>query len=292
MNILKYQWLFFLISAIFLVPGLISLLLFGLKPSIDFLGGSLLEVSLEKQIDTTTRKNTFEELKNDYALESMVLSADNDLIIKGAQLSNSQKDELIAKLSEQFGNVAEVRFESIGPILGKELLLKTTIAVFLVALFTVLYVWHEFKDIVFGICAILAMFHDTFILLGIFSLLGKFFAVEADVLFVTAVLTTLSFSIHDTVVIFNRIRELQRKHTRDSFSAIANVAILETLARSLNNSITIIIMLLALVILGGETIRWFSVALLIGAVTGTYSSTFTAVPLLNVWHRRFKKKKH
>ena len=134
------------------------------------------------------------------------------------------------------------------------------------------------------------MLHDSLILIGAFSLLGHFFDVEVDVLFVTALLTTLSFSIHDTIVVYDRIRELKRKHPRSGLEEIANAAVLETLSRSINNSMTIIIMLLSLVVLGGDTIRWFSVALLIGAITGTYSSTFTAVPLLlEVDQRRLSK---
>ena len=127
------------------------------------------------------------------------------------------------------------------------------------------------------------MFHDSLILLGAFSLLGHFYGIEVNVLFVTALLTTLSFSVHDTIVVFDRIRELTRKNFKLKEEVVVWRAVRETLPRSINNSLTIIIMLLALVILGGESIRWFALALLIGAVTGTYSSTFTAAPLLLLW---------
>jgi preprotein translocase subunit SecF len=133
------------------------------------------------------------------------------------------------------------------------------------------------------------MLHDSLILLGAFSLLGHFFNVEVDVLFVTALLTTLSFSIHDTIVVYDRIRELRRKHPRSNLEEVANAAVLETLSRSINNSMTIIIMLLSLVVLGGTSIRYFVMALLIGAITGTYSSTFTAVPLLLVMNKQKSK---
>ena len=136
------------------------------------------------------------------------------------------------------------------------------------------------------------MFHDSLILLGIFSLLGHFRSVEVDVLFVTAVLTTLSFSIHDTVVLYNRIRELKKKHRHLSLEEIANAAVWKTLGRSINDSFTIIIMLLSLVLLGGESIRYFTLALLIGAITGTYSSSFTAVPILLVWEELANRQKH
>jgi preprotein translocase subunit SecF len=153
-----------------------------------------------------------------------------------------------------------------------------------------LYLTFQFKELRFGISAVLAMVHDSLILISAFSWLGFLMGVEVDVLFVTAVMTTLSFSVHDTIVVFDRIRELRRNNPRVEFETLVNTAVLQTLARSLNNSMTIIIMLLALVLLGGDTIRWFAVALLIGAITGTYSSTFTAVPLLLVWEE-FKTKR-
>ncbi len=290
MNLLKYKWIFFTISAVILIPGLISLLLFGLKPGLDFIGGSLLEVKVLDQAKSLDGQTIFDDLKADYSLESVVISKENQIIIRAEELSNEQKDILLTKLNDKLGQVEEIKFETVGPTLGKELLIKTIVAVILVAFFTILYVWYEFKDFSFGVCAILGMFHDSFILLGIFSLLGKFMKVEVDVLFVTAILTTLSFSIHDTIVIFNRIKELEKKHVREKFTTVANVAAVENLSRSINNSITIILMLVALVVLGGDTLRWFSLALLIGAIIGTYSSTFVAVPLLTVWQERKKKK--
>ncbi|NIT03420.1 protein translocase subunit SecF, partial [Candidatus Saccharibacteria bacterium] len=146
-------------------------------------------------------------------------------------------------------------------------------------------------DLKFGACAILAMFHDSFILLGSFSLLGHFFGVEVDTLFVTAVLTILSFSVHDTVVVYDRIRESQRRLPDTPLVDLVNKAVTETLSRSINNSLTIIFMLIALLLLGGVTIRWFVAALLIGTIAGTYSSTFTAAPLLVIWEQLVQRKK-
>ena len=136
------------------------------------------------------------------------------------------------------------------------------------------------------------MVHDGLILISVFSVLGKLLNVQVDVLFVTALLTVLSFSVHDTIIVFDRIREMSRKHPRVPFKELVNGAILQTLGRSINNSMTVIIMLSALVLLGGETIRWFAVALLVGAITGTYSSTFTAAPILVVWDEVAAKLKH
>lgn len=289
MNLIKFKKIYFLISLTFLIPGLVSLLLFGLKPAIDFTGGSLLELHFLNQeknnIDEDNFKNNLAQL---YEASVVQNSGENKIIIKGKEINNQEKDELLLKLKESYGELEVLRFETVGPLLGAELLKKTLMAVFLVASIITFYVWKQFDELKYGICAVLAMLHDSFILIGAFSLFGHFLNVEVDVLFVTALLTTLSFSIHDTIVIYDRIRELKRKHPRSGLEEIANAAILETLSRSINNSMTIVIMLLSLVVLGGDTIRWFAIALLIGSITGTYSSTFTAVPLLLVVDQKKK----
>lgn len=294
MNIMKFKKIYFLISLSFLLPGLVSLLLFGLRPAIDFTGGSLLELQFQDQ----EKFNAYEEAKfrSDvsafYEVDVIQKMEDNQLSIRGKEIDNQTKDNLLLSLSQTYGPVEALQFETIGPVLGAELLKKTFFALLLVAGIITFYVWKQFDELKFGVCAVLAMLHDSLILIGAFSLLGHFFQVEVDVLFVTALLTTLSFSIHDTIVVYDRIRELKRKHLRLSFEQIANAAVLETMNRSINNSLTIIVMLLALAILGGVTTQWFVIALLIGAVTGTYSSTFVAVPLLVVWDKFFSKKKN
>lgn len=286
---MKFKKIYFLISLTFLVPGLISLLLFGLRPSIDFTGGSLLELQFTNQEQTDLESTDFKDALAQFYETNLVQSSGEDkIIIKGREISNQEKDELLLKLEEHYGELEVLRFETVGPVLGAELLKKTLAAVFLVASIITFYVWRQFDELKYGLCAVLAMLHDSFILIGFFSLLGHFFKVEVDVLFVTALLTTLSFSIHDTIVVYDRIRELKRRHPRSSLENIANVATLETLSRSINNSMTIIIMLLSLAVLGGDSIRWFVIALLIGAITGTYSSTFTAVPLLLVVDQKQK----
>ncbi len=285
MNFIKWRWLYFTISLTIIVPGIVSLFLFGLKPSIDFTGGSLLEVNFtEVAADQSLEASQIrQELAGIYELETVQQSGENQLILRGVELNNQEKNQVITQLIESYGQVREVRFESVGPALGKELLLKTLTGVVIATFLIMLYIWLQFKELKFGVCAILAMLHDSLILLGIFSLLGHFFAVEVDMLFVTALLTTLSLSVHDTLVVFDRIRELRQRHSQKAWGVIINTTVIETLARSINNSVTIIIMLAALAMLGGDTIRWFSLALLIGAITGTYSSTFIAAPLLMVW---------
>jgi preprotein translocase subunit SecF len=298
MNFMRWRWLYLAISLLVIVPGVVSLILFGLKPAIDFTGGSLLEIRF---IEITEDFNLdISELREDlsavYELDSVIQSADNQVVLKGKHIDNEQKNEAVSVLEERYGAISEERFEAVGPSLGKELLGKTLVGVFIAAGLIMAYVWIQFNELKYGVSAILAMFHDSLVLLGVFSLLGYFYGVEVDMLYVTALLTTLSFSVHDTIVVYDRIRELRGKYARHSLFNLINTAVTETLSRSINNSVTIIIMLAALAMLGGESIRWFSVALLIGAVTGTYSSTFTAAPLLLLWEDmatfiRKKKKK-
>lgn len=284
MNIMKWRWLFFVISGVVIVPGLLSLILFGLRPGIDFTGGSLLEVQLQASASATVSPQLITETAQpSFEFEAVTSSGPQEFLLRGKTMTNDQKNQVLGQLSK-LGVVKEVRFETIGPTLGRELLWKAVWALLIVCAIITWFVGRQFKELKFGVCAILAMLHDTLVLLGVFSLLGRFAGVEVDVLFVTALLTTLSFSVHDTIVVYDRIRELSRKHHgRTSFIDLTNASVLETMGRSLNNSLTIIFMLAALVLLGGESIHWFAVALLVGAVTGTYSSTFTAVPLLIVW---------
>lgn len=293
MNLMKFKKFYFLISLSFLLPGIVSLLLFGLKPAIDFTGGSLMELHFKDQekFANYSESDLQENLKGSYEAEVIQSAGEQRILIKGKEIDNQSKDQLVAKLSQVYGQIEVLRFETVGPVLGAELLRKTLIAIIIVASIITFHIWRAFDELKYGLCAVLAMLHDSLILIGAFSLLGHFLQVEVDVLFVTALLTTLSFSVHDTIVVYDRIRELKRKNPRYPFEQIANAAVLETLGRSINNSLTIVIMLLTLAILGGSTIHWFVIALLIGAITGTYSSTFTAVPLLLAFDNWKKNKK-
>lgn len=285
MRFMKYRRWFFALSALVLIPGLISLLMFGFRPALDFIGGTLLEVKLENAVDLLAVQSL---QSSSFEFDVVQTSGDNSYIFRGQPIDNAAKDVFVQTAQEKLGPIEVLRFETVGPTLGRELLQKMLTAGAIVSVFILLYVGRQFKNLRFGVAAILAMLHDSLVLVGSFSLLGYFYGVEVDVLFVTALLTTLSFSVHDTIVVFDRIRELQRKFPKYSLERMADRAVAETLVRSLNNSLTIIFMLLALVLLGGESIKWFAVALLIGAVTGTYSSSFTAVPLLVVLEKRQK----
>lgn len=282
-DFMKYRYLYFLISLLVIVPGVVSLVQYGLRPSIDFTGGSLLEIEFLAPTQAVNSEVIDDILQPVYVVNSVQSSGSLQYIIRGQTIDNERKGQALEVLDQAFGPTVELRFETVGPVLGRELVSKTLLAVGLASILIAIYVTHQFSELKYGVCAILAMLHDSLVLLGIFSLLGRYMGVEVDVLFVTALLTTLSFSVHDTIVVYDRIREFRHKYPRFNLHELANAAVLQTLGRSLNNSITIIIMLVALVLLGGETIRWFSVALLVGAVTGTYSSTFTAAPLLLVW---------
>lgn len=282
---MKYAWLYFVISLAVIIPGTYSLIRYGLKPSIDFTGGSSIvwsgEItrdhldSVSKSVDIEIRET--KQLGNVWTLTTSPIDKDTYLNFK-------QKMATVTNITEQ-------EFNTIGPTLGSELIQKTLYAIALSATLILLYVAYRFKSVKFGVSAILAMLHDTLVLLGVFSLIGQFWGVEVDTLFVTALLTILSFSVHDTIVVYDRIRELKKKHGYLEFEDIVNRSVVETMGRSLNNSLTIIFMLLAMYLLGGETTKWFIFALLVGTVSGTYSSTFTAAPILIVWDKLSHRKK-
>ncbi len=277
-NWMKYRFVYFTISLLVIIPGAISLVKYGLKLSIDFTGGSILI------LDHVTGSK--ESLLADAAqYEPSVVSQEGETVtLRLKPINQTEVDELVARLKSENKDLSIASFETLGPALGEETLKKTLYAVLLASLLLLFHISHAFRNLKFGVCAILAMLHDTLVLLGSFSLLGHFFAVETDLLFVTAALTILSFSVHDTIVVYDRIRELQKRQGSLSLSETANLAVSETMIRSLNNSLTIIFMLLALFLLGGETTKYFALALLIGTISGSYSSPFTAVPLLVTWN--------
>ena len=291
-NFMKYKLIYLLISLVFLIPSGYFLVTSGLKPAVDFTGGTLLEIMI---LPTEDKIISPEELKNSIGqtidINSLQQVNPNHFLIKAKQFDQSQNQVVKTTLTNSFGEVQEKRFETVGPTLGKELITKTLIGVLIASSFILLYVTFRFKDKKYGVCAILAMLHDTFILIGVFAFLGVTQGIEVDALFVTAVLTILSFSVHDTIVVYDRIRETQSLHPKMPYTDLVNQAVTETLGRSVNNSLTIIFMLLSLYLLGGETIKWFIFALLVGTISGTYSSTFTAAPLLVLWEDLKNKNK-
>jgi preprotein translocase subunit SecF len=222
-------------------------------------------------------------------LSSLQKTAGNVYLFKISNLEPDRKAIVEPFLEKNLDNqLEELRYENVGPSIGPDLIKKTFYAMIISAVLILFWVAIQFKSFKFGVSAVLAMFHDSLVLIGSFALLGHFFGAEVDFLFVTAALTILSFSVHDTIVVYDRIRESQKK-VGGSLYDLANKAVTETMVRSLNNSFTIIFMLAALLLLGGETIKWFAAALLIGTVSGTYSSPFVAVPLLVTWDELRKK---
>lgn len=290
-DFIKYINLYFTFSGLIIGIGLLSLAVWKLRPAIDFVGGSLAQVHIEQKergivSEDVMRSHLAPERIEAHAIQQ---AGQNEWIIR----TKSQEDDVQRRIVVGLSNLGEVkiiRFESVGPTLGRELLFKTLYGIALASFGIVAFLAWRFQGKEYGISAILAMIHDSLVVIGVFSLLGHFYGVEVDTLFVTAILTVLSFSVHDTIVVFDRIRENQKRLPRHTFEEIANLSITETMGRSVKNSLAIIFVLTALTILGGQTIKFFSFALLIGTITGTYSSPFTAVPLLVIWKRMQKKR--
>ncbi len=285
----KYIWLYALISGLVLIPGIYSLITWGFRPSIDFSGGTLIEYRLDKTNaeDVIRRAASSVEVP----LVSVQRSGDTEYLVRMKQDTSQRVTTLTQAIEDDASIRATVlRNETVGPTLGRELLSKALFAALLAISAILAYVAWAFKNIRFGVAAVVALLHDLLVVLGSFSLLGHYLGVEVDTLFVTAFLTTMSFSVHDTIVVFDRVREYTKRDRSRPFDEMCDMALTETMNRSLTNSFTIIFMLTALVLMGGETTKWFVVALLIGTVSGTYSSPFVATPILLLWHRLESRK--
>ncbi|MEK7166099.1 MAG: protein translocase subunit SecF [Patescibacteria group bacterium] len=287
---MRYRIIYLFLSALVLVPGIATLFVYGLKPAIDFTGGTLMEFLISSDKNPTVEEIRTLVSSQQIEIGTVQTSGKNSFLLRLKPLESTQHDALLVRLNDTYGTVVENRYESVGPTLGGELLRKTFIAAMVALTAILLYVAWAFKNFRYGVSAILALLHDVLVVIGVFAILGKVKGVEVDALFVTAILTTMSFSVHDTIVVFDRIRELQKKSIQLPYLQVINQALTETMVRSLNNSLTIIFMLLALVLFGGETIRWFAVALLVGTITGTYSSPFVATPILYTWSTLRDKK--
>ncbi len=285
---MKYYWIYFLVSLSIIVPGTYSLIRYGLRPSIDFTGGSSIVWQTQNQLSDEDLSKAVSSVGGTIKESSR---EGNKLSLTTTPLESDAYQKLRSDSRVVAAKITELEYQTVGPSLGGELIKKTIYGVSLSALLIMLYVAYRFKDLKYGISAILAMLHDSLVLLGSFSLLGHFAAVEVDTLFVTAVLTILSFSVHDTIVVYDRIRELKKHYGYLDFEETVNRAVVETMGRSLNNSLTIIFMLLSMYLLGGESIKHFILALLIGTISGTYSSTFTAAPILVFWNKLLSRKK-
>ena len=288
MRIIQKRKIWFLISGVFLIVGIVSLFLGGLRLGLDFRGGSFLEVEGIDSRDII--KKSFSNLKiDDVSIDKV---GDNKIKVQSEALDEEDHKILLEELKKESGNqeIKELRFETVGPTISKDITRKAYISIILASLVIVLYVAWSFRKISkpvaswkYGVCAIFAVLHDVLFVLGAFSVLGMIFHIEVDSLFVTALMTIISFSVHDTIVIFDRVRENLKTSERDNFEEIVNDSVSEMIARSVNTSLVIIFVIASLFLLGGETIKYFVLAILLGMIVGTYSSLFIASPLLVVW---------
>ncbi len=284
--ITRYIKWFFLISAIVLIPGIYSLMRFGLRPSIDFTGGTILEVTLSaERAGEVTQEKVGAAIKGITSV-TQIQKSNQSLSLRLPPTDLKQKKDILEQLKKLDPKLVEKRYEVVGPLLGQELIAKTGLAIAFSVVAIALYLAIRFTSLQYGISAAVSTIHDALVIGGIFSLLGHIAGVEVDLLFVTAVLTILSFSVHDTIIVFDRIREQVKNKSERPFEDLVNTAAIETLNRSLRNSLAIIFMLLTVFLLTEGSLHWFVLALLIGTITGTYSSTCVALPLLVLWQRR------
>lgn len=296
MRLLNYYKQLFALSGIILILGVASLAIFGLEFGIDFKGGTVSEIEFVQNFD----QNKVKEILEADGIQGFQLQATGErgLIIRTGELNKEQHDKIITDIREKVGEFEEKRLDAIGPVIGQELKKKAIYQLLLVSIGIVVYIAYAFRKVSrpitplqFGVAAIVSLIHDLLIVIGIFSILGHFFKIEIDSLFVTAMLTVLGFSVHDTIIVFDRIRENLRVYAGQPIDFIVNHSISQTLVRSLNTSLTVLFVLLAMLLFGGETIRYFVLALFIGIAAGTYSSIFVAAPILVLWQNWRAKKR-
>jgi preprotein translocase subunit SecF len=278
-----------------LLFGIVSLSLYGLKLSIDFKGGTMDELQFSKAYDINqVRDAVTKQNLGEFTLQS---AENNQVIISTESLTTTQHAAMLSAIQSAAGSFTETQYQSIGPTIGNELKQDAVEELVIVSLGIILYIGYAFRKVTkpvtswrFGGSAVIALFHDLLFVLGIFSLLGHFEGVQVDSLFVTAMLTVLGFSVHDTIVVFDRIRENLKVYAGESIEFVVNHSISQTIVRSLNTSLTVLFVLLALLLFGGSTIHYFVLALFLGILTGTYSSIFIASPVLVLWQKWRTKK--
>jgi len=301
-KIIQHRKIFYFFSGTLIVISIMSLNLWGLKYGLDFTGGSYLEVEFKY-----SRPSPEEVVKKLTSLDLGGINAqpigDRGMVLRFKDVNEETHQKILSTLRKEFKPselkdinekdvIEELRFESIGPTIGKELKNRALIAIILVLIAIILYIAYAFRKVSkpveswkYGTAAVIALAHDTLITVGAFSLLGHFKGVEVDSLFVTALLTLLGFSVHDTIVVFDRIRENLFKYYSGDFLLTVNKSVNDTITRSINTSITVLFVLLSIYFFGGASIKYFALALIIGIIVGTYSSIFVASPLIVDWHR-------
>lgn len=290
-KIIKYKNVWLTISALFLIPGIIALFLGWLKPGLDFVGGTLIEIKTQKAYTAQEVKTILTNADKDLYHDAVVQPSDLILSIRAKSIDNKQQTVLFDSLKKEIGNFETLKVEVVGPTMGKELFQNSMIGFVLVMVTIIAYLSFRFRYD-YAICAIIALAHDVLFLVGLFAILGKLYGTEIDSLFVTAVLTVAGFSVHDTIVVYDRLREnLKRSKRGVSIEEVANDSLNQTMARSINTSLTLVITLVFLFLFGGESIKAFTFAMLIGIIAGTYSSIFIASPLIVIWRSIANSKK-
>ncbi len=280
------KWWYFLVSGLIIVPGTIFLLLGGLKPGIEFRGGTLLDA----QFTSAPPTEEVRDLVSGFGHTAIVQRTDGErLQIRTAELTIDETAAVQQRLQERYAEkFVGVNPSSVSASFSEEILRSAIWSIVLASLFIVLLIafafrsfgWAAFR---YGIAAIIAVLHDALLVLGVFAILGFFFNVEVDSLFVTAVLTVIGFSVHDTIVVFDRIRENLKLNPGDPLNPVINFSIMQTMVRSIITSVTVVFTLLALYSFGGYSIRNFALALLLGVISGAYSSVFNAAQIVSLW---------
>lgn len=291
MNIIGYRKIWYTISLTTIILGLLFASIYRLQFGIDFTGGTILELRGEIKA----------EIVNQVAKELGVGSpisaptSEDTILIRAKSFDEKKKQAIVDELKNRVGEVSEVRFETVGPTISQELTKKAIISVVIASIAIILYIAWAFRRVskpvkswAYGAIAVIALLHDLAVTTGLFVIASRFLGYEADSLFITALLTVMGFSVHDTIVVFDRTRENLRLHPQLKFEEVVNESVVQTFARSLNTSLTVLLTLAALFLLGGETIRSFVYTLFVGIFVGTYSSIFIASPLLVTWNN-FKK---
>lgn len=288
-DIVKRRYWWFGLSLLVIVPGMIFLFAFGLPFAIDFTGGALLELQFKNTAPAPAEVNA---VYTQFGFpDSQVQSTQNNgLQIRSKTMEDSTKNSIEAALREKFGDFTELEFGSVSAAISAEVVSGAINAVGLAAVGILLYLWYAFRKVPhsfrYGVAAIIAMLHDVAVMVGAAAILGKLLGWEIDALFLTALLTVIGFSVHDTIVVFDRIRENLIRRRGEAYDRVVNHSIIQTLDRSISTQLTVFFTLLALALFGGLTIRHFIIVLLIGILSGTYSSIFNASQILVVWEGR------
>jgi preprotein translocase subunit SecF len=290
----KRRW-YFLASSLIIIAGLIAMIYSTIttglpfKLAIDFTGGSLWQMSFDQPVQPAELRDVFvDQGISDPAVTT--LGEGNSLQVRLAPIDEEQKTTLMEAVEARFGDTEELLYSSVGPAIGREVTQAAIVAIFAASIAILGFMVFAFRKVQhpirYGTVAILGMFHDLLLTLGVFSILSLIFGWEADALFLTALLTVISFSMQDKIVVFDRIRENAPKYRGESFSVIANRSIMETIHRSLATQLNAIFVMVAILLFGGATIKQFMAVMLLGLASGTYSSIFIAIPLLVGWTER------